>query len=146
MWQLCSEHNIRYVWESKHVHIFVFVYSHKHLHFLDADGNKQDTEESTHAHVCVCRRAYAHVAWTYIWMFACTCANRWMFYCWRLFHSCFHFTAVVKIVADKPFFNFVFTDASMWSTKSTFGAWNLMLTNCRWFIVTTWCDVIHCTH
>lgn len=45
-----SEHNIRFVWETKHVHVFVFMHSHKHLHFLDADDNSQDTEER----VCVC--------------------------------------------------------------------------------------------
>jgi hypothetical protein len=58
MQQLCSEHNIGSVWESKHVHIFVFRHSHKHLHFLDANDNTEDTEES----VYVCMRAYARVA------------------------------------------------------------------------------------
>jgi hypothetical protein len=37
-------------------------------------------------------------------------------------HFCFHFTVVVKVVANKPFLNFVFTDASMLPARSTFAA------------------------
>ena len=138
MQRFCSDLSIRSVWESKHVHVFISVHSHKHLHLLDTEDITQDIEKS----VCVCAR----VAWTYIWMFTCTWANRWMFYCWRLFHFCFHFSIVGKVLADKPSFKFVLTDASTWSAKSTFRALNWMLIYCRWFITTTWCDVIYCTH